>query len=115
MEFVGGQEFMSGAWGWFVVVVVQMVFNTVIGEELLFRGFLLFRMNGAFGDRDWLANGIMFGAYHLHVPWVIPLSMFDAFVFVYLTKCFRSVWIGITVHSAQSLVIGLMLFGLVIR
>ena len=29
------------------------VFNTVLGEELLFRGFLLPRMNGAFGRRDW--------------------------------------------------------------
>jgi uncharacterized protein len=114
MESTGGQEFLSGAWGWFALVLVQMVLNTVLAEELLFRGFLLPRMNGAFGDRDWLANGILFGAYHLHVPWVIPISMLDAFVLAYPTKRFRSAWIGIAVHSAQSVVIGLMVLGLVV-
>ena len=38
------------------------VFNTVLGEELLFRGLLLPRMNGVFGRRDWLANGVLFAA-----------------------------------------------------
>jgi len=34
-----GEEFFSGAWGWFAVIVVLVVFNTVLGEKLLFRGF----------------------------------------------------------------------------
>ena len=53
-------------------MAAMFVFNTVLGEELLFRGYLLPRMNGVFGRRDWLANGVLFAAYHLHVPWVIP-------------------------------------------
>lgn len=46
-DFLGsdrGEAFFSGAWGWFAVVVVLAVFNTVLGEELLFRGLLLPRM-----------------------------------------------------------------------
>src|SRR5919202_7155039 len=35
-----GQAFMSGNWSWFVLIVALMVFNTVLGEELLFRGLL---------------------------------------------------------------------------
>ena len=42
-----GEDFFSGAWGWFAVIVVLAVFNTVLGEELLFRGLLLPRMQGA--------------------------------------------------------------------
>ena len=34
-----GEEFFSGAWGWYAVVALLVVFNTVLGEELLFRGF----------------------------------------------------------------------------
>src|SRR5919201_2257581 len=49
-----GKAFLQGAWGWFALVVVLGLFNTVLGEELLFRGFLLPRMNGAFGRRDWV-------------------------------------------------------------
>jgi membrane protease YdiL (CAAX protease family) len=97
-----GHAFMSGSWGWFAVIAALLAFNTVLGEELLFRGLLLPRMNGAFGDRDWLANGVLFAAYHLHVPWVIPASLLDTFIVAYPSKRFRSAWIGIAVHSAQS-------------
>jgi hypothetical protein len=50
----------------------------LLGEELLFRGYLLPRMNGVFGRRDWLANGVLFAAYHLHVPWVMPAALLDS-------------------------------------
>src|SRR5215217_6127527 len=61
-----GAAFMSGNWGWYALIVVLVVFNTVLGEELLFRGVLLPRMQGAFGRWDWVANGFLFAAYHLH-------------------------------------------------
>jgi membrane protease YdiL (CAAX protease family) len=99
-----GHLFLSGSWGWFAVIAVCAVFNTVLGEELLFRGLLLPRMNGVFGRRDWLANGVLFAAYHLHVPWVIPAGLLDTFIIAYPAKRYRSALIGIAVHSAQSVV-----------
>jgi len=72
-----GHVFLSGSWGWFSLIAALVVFNTVLGEELLFRGLLLPRMNGAFGRRDWLANGVLFAAYHLHMPWAIPATLLD--------------------------------------
>src|SRR5690606_20945268 len=60
LESDAGRALFDGAWGWFGVVLVSAVFNTVLGEELLFRGLLLPRMNGAFGRRDWVANGVLF-------------------------------------------------------
>jgi uncharacterized protein len=104
LESHAGHLFMSGSWDWFAVIAVMAVFNTVLGEELLFRGLLLPRMNGAFGERDWLANGVLFAAYHLHVPWVIPSSLLDTFIVAYPSKRYRSALIGIAVHSAQTLV-----------
>ncbi|MGZ8572028.1 MAG: CPBP family intramembrane glutamic endopeptidase [Actinomycetota bacterium] len=110
-----GQTFFSGAWGWFGVALVLVVFNTVLGEELLFRGFLLPRMNGAFGRADWVVNGVLFAAYHLHTPWVIPATLLDALILSYPTKRYRSAWIGIVVHSVQSVVIMIALLVLVLR
>src|SRR6478735_10145823 len=49
-----GHDFLSGNWPWFAVIVVMALFNTVLGEELLFRGLLLPRMRGVFGRADWL-------------------------------------------------------------
>ena len=82
-----GQSFMSGNWGWFVLIVALMVFNTVLGEELLFRGLLLPRMKGAFGRFDWVANGFLFALYHLHMPWVIPSTLVgDTFALSYPSR-----------------------------
>jgi membrane protease YdiL (CAAX protease family) len=110
-----GRAFLHGAWGWFALIIVMFILNTVIGEELLFRGFLLPRMNGAFGDRDWLANGLLFATYHLHVWWVIPqAALVDTFVLSYASKRYGSAWIGIVVHSAQSVFLGILLLTLVL-
>ena len=62
-DFLGsdrGAAFFSGAWGWLALIVVFVVFNTVLGEELLFRGLLLPRMRAVFGRWDWVANGVLF-------------------------------------------------------
>jgi membrane protease YdiL (CAAX protease family) len=110
-----GQSWMSGNWGWFGLILVFFAFNTVLGEELLFRGFLLPRMSGAFGRRDWAANGVLFAAYHVHVPWMMPATLLvDTFTQSYATKRYRSAWIGIAVHSAQSVVLAAIVLALVL-
>ena len=110
-----GKVFFDGAWGVFALFMVMSVFNTILGEELLFRGVLLPRMHGAFGDKDWLANGVLFGAYHLHVPWVIPISvLMDPFLYAYPAKRYRSALLGMVVHSGQTVVIGLLVLSVVI-
>ena len=109
-----GEEFFSGNWPWFGLVVVMMVFNTVLGEELLFRGLLLPRMQGVFGRRDWVANGVLFGLYHLHLPWSIPLNLLDTFLLSYPARRYRSALIAIAVHSAQTVVLGALLLALVL-
>lgn len=102
------KELLSGNWIWLAIITAQVLFNTVLGEELLFRGYLLPRMAGAFGRRDWLVNGVIFGAYHLHRPWVIPFGILDAFAYAYPAKRYRSALLGMAVHSFQSvLIIGL--------
>jgi uncharacterized protein len=110
-----GNSFLSGNWGWFALILVMFLFNTVLGEELLFRGLLLPRMRRAFGRRDWLANGVLFAAYHLHVPWGIPAALLvDTFVIAYPAKRYQSAWIGIAVHSAQSVFFAAIILALVL-
>jgi membrane protease YdiL (CAAX protease family) len=101
--------------GWFALILVMFLFNTVLGEELLFRGLLLPRMKGAFGRRDWLANGVLFAAYHAHVPWGIPAALVvDTFAIAYPSRRYQSAWIGIAVHSAQSVFFAAIILALVL-
>jgi uncharacterized protein len=110
-----GQAMFDGSWGWFALTVTMFVFNTVLGEELLFRGVLLPRMHGVFGDRDWLANGVLFATYHLHMPWIIPISvLMDPFLLSYPAKHYRSALLTIAVHSFQTVLFTLLVLSVVV-
>ena len=118
-DFLGserGAAFLSGAWGWFALLVVFVVFNTVLGEELLFRGLLLPRMRAVFGKGDWVANGVLFTLYHLHVPWVMPATLVEGILLeAYPTRRFQSAWMGIIVHSVQSVFVIAVVLTLVLK
>ena len=103
-----------GAWELLVLMVVNAVLNTFLGEEFLFRGVLLPKMNGIFGRWDWVANGIFFGLYHLHKPWGIPTSIFTGLIYAFTGKQFRSNWFPIILHSGQSLFFIVTVLGLVL-
>jgi membrane protease YdiL (CAAX protease family) len=116
LESAAGREFFSGNWVFYAVEVVLVVFNTILGEELLFRGLLLPRMKGAFGRWDWAANGFLFALYHLHMPWVIPETLLiDTFAMAYPSRRYRSALIGIIVHTIPSVVVLALLLFIVLK
>ena len=101
-------------WGLLGLFFVNALFNTVLGEEFLFRGVLLPKMEGVFGKWDWVANGMIFGFYHLHQPWGILNSIFTGMVFAFTGKRFHSNWFPIILHSGQSVYFLFLILGLVL-
>jgi membrane protease YdiL (CAAX protease family) len=115
MESDARKEALEGAWQLVGLFAVLGLFNTVLGEELLFRGILLPKMRGVFGKRDWVANGLIFGLYHLHQPWGMFASIIDGiFLYAWPSRRFRSAWYGIIVHSVQTIVFIVLALGLVL-
>ena len=105
-DFVGtdrGKDFFRGAWGWYAVLVVFVVFNTVLGEGFSSGGYCCRAWRASFGKYDWVANGALFALYHLHQPWDIPGTFVDGiFLEAYPSRRFQSAWMGIIVHSSAS-------------
>jgi CAAX protease family protein len=115
LSSANGHDTLRDNWGLFALILVLFLFNTVLGEEMLFRGLLLPRMRGAFGKADWIINGVLMGVYHLHQPWSIPVSVLaGVFVFAYPTRRFHSAWMGIIAHSSQSVVLVVIAFTIVV-
>ena len=56
---------------------------------------------------------VLFGFYHLHEPWVIPNAIITGFLCAYPTRRFRSAWMGICIHSVESIFFLIILFPLV--
>jgi membrane protease YdiL (CAAX protease family) len=114
---LGSQEILQrlvGAWWFLALVVVQAIFNTILGEEFLFRGVLLPRMEGVFGRGSWVANSVLFALYHVHVPWVIPNAFLTGLLYTYPAYRYRSTWMSIIVHSAQSVYFAFLVLGVVL-
>jgi CAAX protease family protein len=109
-----GADLLRGNWAEYALIVVMCLLNTVLGEELLFRGLLLPRMQKAFGRADWVANGALFTVNHLHQPWSMPLSILIGLPMAYATKRLRCAWMGIITHSAASVMIAGLSLALVL-
>jgi len=109
-EILAGLE---GAWWFLAVFVIFAVFNTILGEEFLFRGVLLPKMEGVFGRGSWAANSLLFGLYHVHLPWVIPNAILTGLLYTFPAYRYRSTWMSIILHSAQSVFFAFLVLGVV--
>ena len=88
------------------MLAVLVALLAPLAEELFFRGLMLPRMRAVFGRGDWVANGAMFTAYHLHEPWVMPTTLLTGiFTQAYPARRFQSIWISIITHMLPSVVI----------
>lgn len=114
----GSREILQrlvGAWWFLGLFVLNAVFNTILGEEFLFRGVLLPKMEGVFGKWSWVANGVLFGCYHLHQPWTIAGNAISGvFLVAFPAWRYRSTWMGVIVHSVQSVYFVFLILGVVL-
>src|SRR5215203_6417034 len=105
---------LEDAWWFLALFVIQAAFNTILGEEFLFRGVLLPKMEGVFGRWSWVANSILFGLYHVHQPWGIPNSVITGLLYTFPAYRYRSTWMSIILHSAQSVFFAFLVLGVVL-
>ena len=59
---------------------------------------------------------MLFTLYHLHVPWVMPKTLVEGiFLEAHPTRRFQSAWMGIIVHSVQSVFVIAVVLVLVLK
>lgn len=99
----------AGCWWLLPVALISCLFNYFLGEALLFHGVLLPKMMGAFGKHAWLANGVLFGLYHVHLLGSISSIIVSNFAYSFPAQRYRSNWLAVVVHGFE----GLILLGVV--
>ena len=105
----------KGAWWILGLFIITMLFNYFLGEEFLYRGILLPKMNGTFGKWDWLANGVLFGFYHLHKPQIIiSTALLFGFLFAFPCKRFQSNWMAVIIHGLEGLLGLVVVLGVIL-
>jgi membrane protease YdiL (CAAX protease family) len=91
-----------------------IVFNFLVGEELIFRGILLPKMNGMFGKWDFIANALLLATYHLHKMWVWPQIFIFKWVKPWAAKRYKSYWVAVIIHRVFDAIALIVLFTLTI-
>ena len=99
----------KGQWWLLGVTLIALLLNYFLGEELIFRGILLPKMQGVFGKYDWVANAVLFGLYHLHKPWIILSTIIGGLAMTWPTRRFRSYWMAVIVHGIEGYFVVLVL------
>jgi membrane protease YdiL (CAAX protease family) len=102
-----------GAWWLMGVAIFSSIFNYFLGEDLLFRGILLPKMQGAFGKWDWVANAVLFALYHLHKPTLMLGFILGGMAWTLPARYFRSIWFPIILHGIEGIVLLVMVFAIV--
>lgn len=105
----------KGAWWILGLFIVTSVFNYFLGEEFMYRGILLPKMNGVFGKWDWFFNGILFGFYHLHKPQILlSTAFYFGFVFALPSRLFQSNWMAVIIHGLEGLLGLIVILGIIL-
>ncbi len=96
---------------WFAVLFwVMWLITNIGGEELLWRGYALPRMEVYFGSWAWLVNGLLWNVViHSFMSWswitLLPISL----VVPYLCQKTKSIWPGIFIHGLGNFLVFLVL------
>ena len=82
------------------LVWLPVFFCNIMGEELLWRGYLLPRQEEKFGNKAWILNGLLWIIFHIPfglrtILMVIPVF----FALPRMARITRSTWPGIILHG----------------
>ena len=103
-----------GQWWVLGVALVSFLFNYFLGEPFLWHGILLPKMRGVFGKYDWVANAVLFGFYHLHVPWRLPSVIVSNLTYSWPARRFRSNWMAVIVHGVEAIPVLVLVLAIIL-
>ena len=80
-----------------ILYFVMLLFN-IMGEELLWRGYILPRQELAYGKNTWILHGTMWTFFHLFKWWDLIGLLPVCLSLSYVAQKSKSIWPGIIAH-----------------
>lgn len=94
MEKLKPEEF------WLFLAWMPYFFFNIVGEELLWRGYLLPRQAGTLGRYAWAFNGFLWAVFHVGIGWRLAILLLPIeFVVPYVVQRRMNTWLGILIHG----------------
>ncbi|MBI3578943.1 MAG: CPBP family intramembrane metalloprotease, partial [Ignavibacteriales bacterium] len=75
-------------------------FFNIVGEELMWRGYLLPRQSATLGQYAWILNGVLWAIFHAGIGWRIAIVLLPIeFIVPYVVQKRQNIWLGIIIHG----------------
>jgi hypothetical protein len=88
-----GRYWIVGAWLPFFAL-------NILGEEFVWRAFMLPRQEVALGGKAWLVNGLLWLLFHAAFPWQVLVTLVPiTLILPYVVQRRRCTWAGIVIHG----------------
>ena len=85
---------------WFLLIWLIFFFFNIVGEELMWRGYILPRQELAHGKYAWLINGIFWTIFHLAFGVDLLILLLPIlFILPFIVQKRKNTWIGILIHA----------------
>ncbi len=85
---------------WHLGIWLIFFFFNIIGEEMMWRGYLLPRMELALGRYAWLVNGALWAIFHIPFGWHMVLMLLPIlFIQPWIVQRRGNTWIGVVIHG----------------
>jgi membrane protease YdiL (CAAX protease family) len=85
---------------WILLAWLPFFFSIIIGEELMWRGYILPRQELSHGKWAWVINGFFWTIFHLSFGWNLVILLLPLlFSLPYVVQRQKNTWIGIIVHG----------------
>jgi membrane protease YdiL (CAAX protease family) len=98
-SFMRFDPFQTGQYWIYLVWIVFFFFN-IVGEEIMWRGYLLAGMSEKYPKTAWFFNAVFWMMFH--IPFGIELMIMvlpTFFLIPYLVQKRKNTWIGIVIHA----------------
>ncbi|MCC6397458.1 MAG: CPBP family intramembrane metalloprotease [Bacteroidetes bacterium] len=88
---------------WLFLAWLPYFFFNIVGEEFLWRGYLLPRQASVLGRYAWLLNGFLWAVFHIGIGWRIAILLLPIeFVVPYVVQRRKNTWLGIIIHGVYN-------------
>lgn len=85
---------------WIYLIWIVFFFFNIVGEEIMWRGYLLAGMTAQYPKTAWLFNAIFWMMFHIPFGIELMIMVLPTFFLVpYLVQKRQNIWIGIIIHA----------------
>lgn len=85
---------------WLFLAWLPYFFFNIVGEELMWRGYLLPRQSATLGRYAWILNGFLWAIFHVGIGWRIAILLLPIeFIVPYVVQKRQNTWLGIIIHG----------------